>query len=215
MINVAIIGCGARGQCYAQYAKQNEAEMKIMAIVEPKPFLQKKMIEEYGVLPENVFSDYEEFLAKGVMADALFVCTQDNAHVKPAVMAIETGYKYIMVEKPVDKDDEQNALLAKKANEHGAVVQVCHSLRYTKFYRKLKETLDSKKIGNIVHIDHLEAVGHFHYAHSFVRGDWNNSEKSSPMILAKCCHDTDLLVYLTGKKSKKISSFGSLKHFKA
>lgn len=214
MINVAIIGCGARGQSYAQYMKKNEAEMKIVAIAEPKPFLREKMIKEYNVPAENVFSDYEELLSKGVIADALFVCTQDNEHVKPVVDAIETGYKFIMVEKPIDKRDEQNTLLAKKAKEYGAVVQVCHSLRYTKYYRKLKEILDGGVIGDIVHIDHLEAVDHFHYAHSFVRGDWNNSDRSSHMILAKCCHDTDLLVYLTDKKCKKVSSFGSLKHFK-
>lgn len=95
------------------------------------------------------------------------------------------------------------------------IIQVCHSLRYTPFYRKLKEVIDSKMIGDVMHITHLEGVGSFHYVHSYVRGDWNNSEKSSPMILAKCCHDTDLMLYLTGKHTKSVSSIGDLNYFKS
>jgi len=212
-IKAVIIGAGARGQCYAQYALDNPSELEITAIAEPKLFLQKHMIETYNIKPENVFSSYEELLAGKPLGQALFVCTQDNMHVEPAVMAIKSGYKYLMVEKPIDKNLDKCNQLAKAAKEYGAKVQVCHSLRYTPFYRKLKEVLNSGVIGKIMNINHLEGVGHFHYAHSYVRGDWAK-EESSPMIMAKSCHDTDLLLYLTGKPCEKISSFGELSYFK-
>jgi len=213
-IKAAIIGTGARGQSYAGYAIENPTEIEIVAIAEPKPYLQKHMMESYNIKPENVFKSYEELLAKPPCAEALFICTQDNMHVAPAIMAIKAGYKHIMIEKPIDKDLEQCRILAQIAKEYKAKVQVCHSLRYTPFYRKLKEVLNSGVIGKIMNVNHLEAVGSFHYAHSFVRGDWSKEETGSPMLLAKCCHDTDLLLYLTGKSCKSVSSYGSLSYFK-
>ncbi len=214
-VKIAIIGAGARGQCYAEYAILNSAEMEIVAVAEPKEHLRKKLSEKYNIPERMLFADYKELLSAEVVADGIFICTQDNSHIEPAIAAIDKGYKFIMVEKPIDKDTDKCEMLLKYAQSHNAVIQVCHSLRYTAFYRKLKEIIDSKIVGDIAHITHLESVTPFHYAHSFVRGDWNNSEKSSPMILAKCCHDTDLMVYLTGKKCKTVSSFGALSHFKA
>lgn len=112
--------------------------------------------------------------------------------------AMKAGYKNIMLEKPIDKDINACKRLADAAEEYEARVQVCHSLRYTNFYRRVKEIVDSGEIGKIVSVNHIEPVGTFHYAHSFVRGDWNK-DSESPMILAKCCHDTDLLLWLIGR----------------
>lgn len=212
-VKIAIIGAGARGQCYAEYAVLNHTEMEITAVAEPKINLREKMAEKYHIPSNRLYASYRDMLANGVLADGLFICTQDNAHIDPAVEAIHAGYKCIMIEKPIDKNIAACEQLAALAEREGATIQVCHSLRYTNFYRKLKEIIDSKIVGDVVHITHLESVGHFHYAHSFVRGDWNNSEKSSPMILAKCCHDTDLMTYLTGKECKSISSYGALTLF--
>ena len=213
-VKIAIIGAGARGQCYAEYAVLNSTEMEIVAVAEPKEHLREKMAQSYNISSSRLYSNYKELLNEGVIADGVFICTQDNTHIEPAMEAIDAGYKFIMVEKPIDKDIDKCEMLNEYAKKHNAVVQVCHSLRYTSFYRKLKEIIDSKIVGDIAHITHLESVTPFHYAHSFVRGDWNNSEKSSPMILAKCCHDTDLMVYLTGKRCKTLSSFGALTLFK-
>lgn len=73
-------------------------------------------------------------------------------------------------------------------------------LRYTPFFRKMKELINDGRIGKIVSIQHNENEGYWHHAHGYVRGPWNNSEKSSPYILAKACHDIDLILYLTGAK---------------
>ncbi len=213
-IRVAILGSGARGQAYAEYALLRPDEMQVVAVADKKDYIRSMMKEKYNIADDMIFHDYDEFFTKGVIADALFIATQDDDHVEPAIKAMEVGYKYLMVEKPIDGDADKCLLLAKKANEYGATVQVCHSLRYTAFYRKLKEILKSGVIGDVASIIHLEGLGHFHYSHSFVRGDWSDSEASSPMILAKCCHDNDLLLYLLDRKCKMISSYGSLMHFK-
>ena len=213
-IKVAIIGAGARGQAYAEYALIRPDEMQIVAVAEKKDYIRDMMKEKYSISDDMLFENYDSFFDKGLIADALFIATQDDDHVEPAIKAMEVGYKHLMIEKPIDGNVDKCLLLAEKAKEHGAIVQVCHSLRYTVFYRKLKEILMSGVIGDIVSVTHLEGLGHFHYSHSFVRGDWSNAEASSPMILAKCCHDNDLLLYLLGKDCKMVSSYGSLMHFK-
>ena len=185
MTSVAILGAGARGQAYAEYALVRPNEMKIIAVADMKDYIRDMMKEKYDVSDDMIFESYDDFFAKGLIADAIFIATQDDDHVEPAIKAMEIGYKHIMVEKPIDGDADKCLFLAKKAKEYGATVQVCHSLRYTEFYRKLKEVLKSGVIGDIASIIHLEGLGHFHYSHSFVRGDWCNSETSSPMILAK------------------------------
>ncbi len=212
-IRAAFIGFGARGQCYGNYIFTDPSAFEIVAVAEPKKHIQKIAVEKYFCPENGVFDTWQELIDAKVEADVVFIATQDNEHIEPAVAAIEAGYRYLMVEKPIDKDIDRCKLLAKVANEHGATVQVCHSLRYTNFYRKIKELLDSGIIGDVKCINHIEPVGTFHFAHSFVRGDWRRDE-SSPMILAKCCHDTDLLLWLSGAHCKSISSYGSLDFFK-
>ena len=212
-IKAAFLGFGARGQCYANYIFANESAFEVVAVAEPKKHLQKLAVEKYKCPANAVFDNWKAFIESKVEADLVFVVTQDNDHVEPAIEAIKAGYKYLMVEKPIDKDINKCKLLAEIADDYQATVQVCHSLRYTNFYRRVKSLLDSGIIGDIRSIDHIEALGTFHFAHSYVRGDWRRDD-SSPMILAKCCHDTDLLLWLTGQHCKSISSYGSLDFFK-
>ena len=211
-LRAAVIGFGGRGQNYSDYMFGHSNEYEIAAVAEPREYLLKKAEEKYGCPKENLFHDWREMLDCGVIADVLFVCTNDNDHVEPAIEAIKTGYKYLMVEKPIDKDISKCNELVRVANEYGATVQVCHSLRYTRFFRTLKDKLEEGAVGDILCINHIEGVGVFHMSHSYVRGDWGRDD-SSPMLLAKCCHDTDLLLWLTGKHCRAVSSFGSLTHF--
>ena len=214
-IKIAVIGAGGRGMfSYAPYALNNSADMEITAVAEPKDFLREEFKEKYNLKPDMVFKCWTELLEKPKLADGLFICTQDNMHFEPAMKAIEKGYKYILLEKPISPSLEECKILAKTAVDNGVNIQVCHSLRYTPFYRKLKECIDSGIIGDLININHTEGVQFGHFSHSFVRGDWSNSDNSCPMILAKCCHDTDLLLYLTDRSCVNISSYGSLIHFK-
>ena len=208
MLDAVIVGCGGRGQIFAEYAKQNPDEMKVVAIAEKKDYLREKMKKEYNLEDKYIFSDYHYLFNAGKIADVVFVATQDNQHIEPALMALSVGYKNLMVEKPIDRDLQKCVMLSKKAEEYGAKLQICHSLRFSPFYRKMKELIDSGLIGKIKHINQEEGVGYYHYAHSFVRGDWANEDESSPMILAKCCHDMDLMLYLLGVHAKEVSSYG-------
>ena len=208
MIDVVIIGCGWRGQVFAEYAKTHPEEMRVLAIADKKEHLREKMKKEYNVEDKYIFEDYHDLFAQGKIGDAIFIATQDNQHIEPSLMALEVGYRNLMVEKPIDRDIDLCNMLNKKAQEYDAKVQICHSLRFSPFYRKMKEIIDSGVIGKVMNINQEEGVGYYHHAHSYVRGDWRREDTSSPMIMAKCCHDMDLVLYLTGSHAVEVSSYG-------
>lgn len=213
-VTLALIGAGDRGQyCYAPYAKLHSYEISFAAVADPDTARRNKFATDYNVPQSGVFKTAEDLLSQPKMADAVIIATQDNLHFEYACKAIDLGYN-ILLEKPISPSAKECLALQKYAQKHNATIMVCHVMRYTKFYKKIKEIIDSKIIGDIVHITHTENVGYWHYAHSYVRGNWHNTKKSSPMILAKCCHDMDILSWLIGSRCKSISSFGDLRYFK-
>ena len=147
------------------------------------------------------------------VADAVLICTQDSQHYAYACQAIDLGYS-ILLEKPISPSVRECLDLQRRAEEKGTQIMVCHVMRYTKFYRKLKELIDSGVIGDVVHVTHTENVAYWHYAHSYVRGNWHKTADSSCMILAKCCHDMDILSWLLGSRCRTVSSFGDLRYFR-
>lgn len=214
-VTFAICGCGCRGlEAYAPYQKQHPDNMKITAGADPDEERLRMLREGYGVSEENCFLSDDELLEQPRLADVMIIATQDRQHVRAAIKALEKGY-HLLLEKPISPDLEECKKLLDKAHETGRVVLVCHVLRYTRFYAALHEILSSGKIGKIETIDAVEHVAYWHHAHSFVRGNWRRTEESSPMILAKCCHDMDILRWLAGKKCLKVTSFGSLDYFRS
>ena len=146
------------------------------------------------------------------MADAVFVCTMDDMHTAPALKALQLGY-HVLLEKPMSNRAEECLAIERAAEESGRALTVCHVLRYTSFYRTLKSLIDEGEVGQVQTVDQIENVGYWHQAHSFVRGNWRNSDLSSPMILQKSCHDLDIISWLIGRPCLYVSSFGSLSHF--
>ncbi len=213
-IKVAILGLGWRGKdTYAPIAKEYPDKMEIAAVADLDKERVNDVAEEYNVPKENCFYSAEEFLEQDKTADAVFICTQDKQHVKHAIPALRKGYD-ILMEKPISPILEECKEVLRVANECKRKVVVCHVLRYTSYYTKIKELIDSGVIGELVSIQGSENVGYWHQAHSFVRGNWRNSAETSPMFVQKCCHDMDLIVWLTGQKCKRLSSFGNTFHFK-
>ena len=214
-VTFAICGCGSRGlDAYAAYQERHPERMQIVAGADCRPERLALLREKYAVPAERCFASAEELLSQPKLADALIIATQDRQHVPEALAALEKGY-HLLVEKPISPSLEECRLLREKARETGQAVVVCHVLRYTRFYSALESMLRRGDIGKIQTIDAVEHVGYWHYAHSFVRGNWRRSEETSPMILAKSCHDMDILRWLAGEKCLKVQSFGALDHFRA
>lgn len=213
-ITAVVLGAGSRGETYAGYAKAHPDQLKIVAVADPRPDRLNQLADAHGIPAERRFATWQELLSQPQLADAAFVCTMDDDHTAPALKALELGY-HILLEKPMSNKEAECRAIEEAARKAGRVLTVCHVLRYTPFYQTLKSLIDNGEIGEVCAISQIENVSYWHQAHSFVRGNWRDSVETSPMILAKSCHDMDIMLWLVGRDCKKISSFGSLRHFKA
>lgn len=211
-IKALVLGAGSRGNAYAGYSLVRPQELEIVGVAEPDENRREQFAEKFRIAKEHCCSDWKEALAQSQMADAVFVCTMDDMHTQPALLAMKKGY-HVLLEKPMSNTKEECIAIERAARESGRVLTVCHVLRYTPFYRKLKELIEEGSVGRVATIDQIENVGYWHQAHSFVRGNWRNSGRTSPMILQKSCHDLDIISWLIGKPCEWVSSFGSLRHF--
>ena len=213
-LKVILIGAGNRGCNYVRLAKENCPEkLDVVAIADPDLSRGREIIEAYGIPEEMIFDDWKKVLALPKFADAAIIATQDNNHFEPACAALVAGYD-LLLEKPVAPTAEECLGISDLANSLGRKVVVCHVLRYAPFFETVKHIIDSGRIGKVVNIVHTECVGNIHQSHSYVRGNWRDSKESSPMILAKSCHDLDIVQWLLGKECTRVQSFGSLSYFR-
>ena len=207
-----VIGAGSRGKRYTDLAQSFPETFEVVAVAEPIANRREYIKEKHGIKDEMCFESWEPLLALPKLADVAIIATMDRDHIAPTLAAIEKGYN-LLLEKPAGATPEECRIIQRAADEKGVFVLVCHVLRYTRFFTTLKSVIDSGEIGEVINIQHSECVGNVHQSHSFVRGNWCNSDKSTPMILQKSCHDMDILAWLIGKKCKKVQSFGSLTYF--
>ena len=212
-ITFAIAGFGDRGSTYASMEQLFPDKMKVVAVADLDPAKVEKAKRLYHIPEERCFSSAEEMLAQEKLADVMVVSTMDRQHVGHAIPALEKGYN-ILMEKPISPELSKCREILEVASRCPGKVIVCHVLRYTAFYNKLKELIQGGRIGDVVTVCANENVGYWHQAHSFVRGNWRNSLETSPMILQKSCHDMDILTWLLGKKCVSVSSVGSTYLFK-
>jgi predicted dehydrogenase len=211
-VALLVVGAGQRGRAYARHAVRSGAG-RVVAVAEPDPGRRDRFAREFGLPADRVFDSWAELHGRERLADAAIVATQDRDHEEPAVLLAGQGY-HLMLEKPMAPMAGPAARIAEAVQRAGILFAVCHVLRYTPYTDVVKGVLDSGRIGRVVSIQHLEPVGWWHHAHSFVRGPWRDTASSSPMLLAKSCHDIDWLLYLAGQPARRVSSFGGLSHFR-
>ena len=212
-VTLAVIGGGGRGTGYARYAFKNPEKCTVVGVAEPRDWYRQNLAEKFEIPETHVFSDWQDAAAAEKFADAVIIATQDAMHTGPAVAFAEKGY-HILLEKPMAPTADECRDIARAASDAGVMLTVCHVMRYTAYTQKVKQIVDSGRLGEIMSIEHLEPVGYWHQAHSFVRGNWRNEQESSFMLLAKSCHDLDWLRYIMGKRCLAVQSFGALTHFR-
>jgi predicted dehydrogenase len=212
-VTLAVVGAGVRGQQYAALAVAS-GRARVVAVAEPVPTRRAVVAERYRLDPDAVFDDWAALAARPRLADAVILATQDRAHVEPAVAFAALGY-HILLEKPIAPTEDEALAIVTAAENAGVQLAVCHVLRYTPLTEKIRAVVDAGRLGELVSIQHLEPVGWWHFAHAYVRGHWRRADLATPMLLAKACHDIDWLQYVVGRPAVRVSSFGSLFHFRA
>ena len=212
-VTLLCIGAGERGTGYCSFALEQPDRLQVVGVAEPREFYRQQLVQAHQIAPTMTFSDWREAATRPRLADAVVIATQDSMHAEPAIAFANLGYQ-VLLEKPMatTADDCRRIVAAVKRTR--VLFAVCHVMRYTVYTRKLKALVESGVIGDVVNIQHLEPVGYWHQAHSFVRGNWRNTAESTFMLLAKSCHDLDWLRHIMAVPCQAVASFGGLKHFR-
>lgn len=207
-----VIGAGSRGNTYGNYALEYTDELDIVGVAEPIAIRNERFSKKHDIKEKHRFVSWEQIFEQPKFADAVIISTPDKLHYGPCMKALEMGYD-VLLEKPISPSEKECRDILKLAKKTGRIVGVCHVLRYAPYFEQLKAIVSGKLIGDLISIQHLEPIGYQHMAHSYVRGNWHNSKETTPIILAKSCHDLDILRWLVGDSCEKIAAFGDQKWF--
>ena len=214
-VKTLLLGAGSRGMhSYGHFALKYPELLQITAVAEPNPEKLRRMGVDHGIPAEFLYKSWDEAFVKLPPVEAVIIATQDQMHIGPILKAMEKNL-HILSEKPIVPTIDECHAIEKASRSFDKVFVVAHVLKYTPFFSRLKELINAGRIGRLIGIDLIENVGHIHISHSFVRGNWRNTRESSPMILAKSCHDMDILAWLASSSCESLSSYGALNYFNA
>ena len=211
-VTAIVCGAGNRGNVYGDYALAFPSKLDIVGVAEPIPIRNQRYTAKHAIKEENRFVTWEDVFKKPKFADAVIITTPDNLHYGPCMEALKMGYD-VLLEKPISPSEKECRDILALAKKSGRIVAVCHVLRYAPYFVKLRELIQGGAIGEVISVQHLEPIEHVHMSHSYVRGNWHNDKQTTPIILAKSCHDLDILRWMIGKPCKSIAAFGDLKWF--
>ena len=214
-LEVVLVGAGMRGSAvFGRYATRFPERMRVVAFAEPNPERRELFARAHRIPPERSYHDWRELLREPRLAAAAIVATSDDLHTGPALAALGAGY-HLLLEKPMALCAEDCRAIVEAAEKHGRLLQIGHVLRYTPFYSTVHRIAAlERRLGEIQSIFMAEHVAYWHFTHSYVRGKWSTTERAAPLILAKCCHDLDLMAWLVGRRCARVTSFGDLVHYR-
>jgi len=214
-IQAVVVGAGHRSLTYASYAREHPEEMKIVGVVDPSERRRGLVADAYNLPVEHCFDSVRDLIESPLKADAAINGTMDLLHVATTLPLLEAGYD-VLLEKPFATHEEEMWRLVETAERCQREVMICHVLRYSPFYARIRERVQRGEVGQIINIQTTEHVSYHHMAVAFVRGKWNSKERChSSMLLSKCCHDLDLIAWMkSGIRPSRVASFGSNLQFR-
>ncbi len=213
-VSIAVLGTGSRGNVFASYAKRYPERAQVVGVADPRMTRRDAVADTHDVPLDRRFSDWRELAERPRLADAVVITTPDREHVGPARRFAGLGY-HVLLEKPLAPTAAECAELVEAVEKTGVMLAVGHVMRYTAYTDAVRRALAGGRVGQITGIDHVEPVGWWHFAHSYVRGNWRRADQAGPSILTKCCHDLDWLRYVVGRPAVRVASAGGLRHFTA
>jgi len=212
-VEAVLIGAGNRGsRVYGRFATERRGDLRFVAVVDPNEARRNSFAETHGIPFDCQFASWQELLARPKLAAVAVNATLDATHHASTLGLLEAGYD-VLLEKPIATTPEDVLDLAQTSERLGRMLQIGHVLRCAPFFKTIHDLVRSGELGDVVSIDWRENLVYWHYAHSFVRGNWSNAERTAPMLLTKCCHDLDLLVWLFGRSCERVASFGEQRYF--
>jgi predicted dehydrogenase len=213
-ITAITLGAGARGVVYGNFARAYPSHLRIVGVADPVAARRDAYAAAHGIAPEACFAQWREVFTHPRFADAVIVSTPDHLHAEPCLAALAAGYD-VLLEKPIAPTEHECRAVLAAANATDRIVAVCHVLRYAPYFQRLRTLLQDGAIGTLIGVQHQEPIEHTHMAHSYVRGQWRRADLASPIILAKCSHDLDILRWLVDTPTEAVHAFGARSWFRA
>ena len=212
-ITAITIGAGDRGNIYGNYALAYPDQLDIVGVAEPMNIRNERYAAAHNIKDKYRFDTWEDVFERPKFADAIIITTPDVLHYGPCMKALEMGYD-VLLEKPIAPTEKECKDILQLAQKTNRIVAVCHVLRYAPYFQKLHSLIQDGAIGKLVSLQHFEPIQHVHMSHSYVRGNWHDSKATTPIILAKSCHDLDIMRWLVDSPCEQINAFGDLTWFK-
>jgi predicted dehydrogenase len=212
-VEAVMVGAGNRGaRVYGAYALDRPGDLRFVAVVDPDEARRNSFAESHGIPLDCQFERWEDLVERPRLVNTAFNATLDRTHHASTLGLLEAGYD-VLLEKPIATTLEDVLDVAQAAERHARLLQISHVLRYAPFFRTIYDLVRGGDLGDVVSIDWRENLVYWHYAHSFVRGNWSNAARTAPMLLTKCCHDLDLLVWMFGRTCERVASAGEQRYF--
>jgi predicted dehydrogenase len=212
-ITAITLGAGDRGNIYGNYALAYPDQLDIVGVAEPMNIRNERYAAAHNIKDKYRFDTWEDVFERPKFADAIIITTPDVLHYGPCMKALEMGYD-VLLEKPIAPTEKECKDILQLAQKTNRIVAVCHVLRYAPYFQKLHSLIQDGAIGKLVSLQHFEPIQHVHMSHSYVRGNWHDSKATTPIILAKSCHDLDIMRWLVDSPCEQINAFGDLTWFK-
>lgn len=212
-VSAITLGAGSRGNVYGGYALEFPDSLDIVGVAEPIAIRNERYAKKHQIPDQQRFKTWEDVFKVPKFADAVIITTPDRLHYGPCMAALKAGYD-VLLEKPISPSEKECRDILELTRKTGRIVAVCHVLRYAPYFVKLRKLIQSGAIGELISIQHFEPIEHVHMSHSYVRGNWHNRHETTPIILAKSCHDLDILRWIVDKPCTKIVAMGGLQWFR-
>lgn len=210
-IQVAVLACGNRSKSVVyNLLKDSNYNVNIAAVYDPDPQVEEDTLAHWKMTDAKRCSSYQEAInTPGV--EWVMVFSPNVYHKEQVVAAFEAG-KHVFSEKPLATTIEDCVAINEAHRKSGKLFATGFVLRYAPIYRKAKEILESGVLGDLIAVEANENITPEHG--SYIMRNWRRKTAiAGPHILEKCCHDLDLIEWLTNSLPAKVMAFGGRDFF--
>ena len=210
-IQVAVLACGNRSKhVVGALLRDSKRNVEIVSVYDPDPNAVEDVLSFWDMPNARSCASYQEAInTPGV--EWVMVFSPNVYHKEQVVAAFEAG-KNVFSEKPLATTIDDCVAINEAHRKSGKLFATGFVLRYAPIYRKAKEILNSGMLGELISMEANENITPEHG--SYIMRNWRRkTELAGPHILEKCCHDLDLIEWLTDSLPAKIMAFGGRDFF--
>ena len=198
---LGVVGFGSRARI-ARYAHDPDHGVLVTAIVDPDP---RGRADAHDLFPDaEIVDELGDLLTR---VDAVLITTPDDQHADPAIAALRAGV-HVFCEKPMGITIAQCDAMLQAAYDTGSRLYIGHNMRHMPVVTQMRDLVGSGRIGEVKTIWCRHFVGH---GGDFYFKDWHaDRSRSTSLLLQKAAHDLDVIHWLAGGYSSRITAMGDL-----